>query len=49
MSDVFIGFTSVGWQQFVMYAIGLILIWLAVKKEYEPMLLLPHRLRGHPR
>jgi len=41
MSDVFIGFTSVGWQQFVMYAIGLILIWLAVKKEYEPMLLLP--------
>jgi oxaloacetate decarboxylase beta subunit len=41
MSEVFIGFTSVGWQQFVMYAIGLALIWLAIKKEYEPMLLLP--------
>jgi oxaloacetate decarboxylase beta subunit len=24
-----------------MYAIGLVLIWLAIKKEYEPMLLLP--------
>jgi len=41
MSDLFIGFTSVTWQQFVMYAIGLVLIWLAIKKEYEPMLLLP--------
>ena len=41
MNDLFIGFTSVGWQQFVMYAIGLALIFLAIKKEYEPMLLLP--------
>ena len=41
MSDLFIGFTSVTWQHFVMYAIGLVLIWLAIKKEYEPMLLLP--------
>ncbi len=41
MNDLFIGFTSVGWQHFVMYAIGLTLIWLAIKKEYEPMLLLP--------
>ncbi len=29
------------WQQLVMYAVGLILIYLAVKKEYEPSLLLP--------
>ena len=28
-------------QQFVMYLIGGLLIWLAVKKEYEPALLLP--------
>ena len=28
-------------QQVVMYLIGGLLIWLAVKKEYEPSLLLP--------
>ncbi|MDR1061302.1 MAG: sodium ion-translocating decarboxylase subunit beta [Clostridiales bacterium] len=28
-------------QMLVMYAIGALLIWLAVKKDYEPMLLLP--------
>ena len=28
-------------QQLVMYAVGIILIWLAIKKEYEPSLLLP--------
>lgn len=35
------GLKNVTWQQLVMYAVGLILIWLAVKKEYEPALLLP--------
>lgn len=35
------GVTSVTWQALVMMAIGLGLIWLAVKKEYEPLLLLP--------
>lgn len=35
------GFMSVTWQQIVMYLIGGILIWLAIKKEYEPSLLLP--------
>lgn len=34
-------FTSVTWQQLVMYLIGGALIWLAIKKEYEPALLLP--------
>ena len=29
------------WQQVVMYAVGVLLIWLAIKKEYEPSLLLP--------
>ncbi len=29
------------WQQLVMYAVGAALIYLAIKKEYEPTLLLP--------
>lgn len=29
------------WQQVVMYGVGILLIWLAIKKEYEPALLLP--------
>ena len=41
MQDVFIGFTSITWQMLLMYAIGGVLIWLAISKEYEPMLLLP--------
>ncbi len=32
---------AITWQQLVMYAVGIILIYLAVKKEYEPSLLLP--------
>ena len=32
---------AVTWQQIVMYVVGIVLIWLAVKKEYEPSLLLP--------
>lgn len=35
------GLQNVTWQQAVMYAVGLALIYLAVKKEYEPSLLLP--------
>lgn len=35
------GIMSVTWQQVVMYGIGILLIWLAIKKEYEPSLLLP--------
>jgi oxaloacetate decarboxylase beta subunit len=35
------GFMAIGWQQVVMYLIGAILIWLAISKDYEPMLLLP--------
>lgn len=41
MSEIFAGFTAVGYREFIMYAVGGLLIWLAVKKEYEPMLLLP--------
>lgn len=35
------GFMAVTWQQLVMYGVGIILIYLAIKKEYEPSLLLP--------
>lgn len=35
------GLLSLGWQEVVMYAIGALLIWLAIAKDYEPMLLLP--------
>lgn len=35
------GLQYVTWQQLVMYAVGAALIYLAVKKEYEPSLLLP--------
>lgn len=35
------GFMAVTWQQVVMYAVGIFLIYLAVGKEYEPSLLLP--------
>lgn len=35
------GFLSLSWQNFVMYGIGALLIYLAIKKKYEPMLLLP--------
>lgn len=41
MQGLVIGFTSVGYQELIMYAIGIALIFLAIKKEYEPMLLLP--------
>lgn len=35
------GFMSVTWQQIVMYVVGIILIYLAIGKNYEPSLLLP--------
>jgi len=41
MSFLLESFKAVTWQQGVMYIVGLILIYLAIKKEYEPSLLLP--------
>lgn len=35
------GLLSITWQQVVMYLVGGVLIWLAIKKDYEPALLLP--------
>jgi oxaloacetate decarboxylase beta subunit len=41
MQELFIGFTSLTWQAGVMILVGIVLITLAIKKEFEPMLLLP--------
>ncbi|MBM7582324.1 oxaloacetate decarboxylase beta subunit [Caldicoprobacter guelmensis] len=41
MDKLFVGFAHIGLPQIIMYAIGGFLIYLAIKKEYEPMLLLP--------
>lgn len=34
-------FQGGGWKSLVMICVGILLIWLAIKKEYEPSLLLP--------
>ena len=41
MSFFLVFFLAVTWKQLVMYAVGILLIFLAVKKQYEPSLLLP--------
>lgn len=41
MSFLWEGICAVTWQQVVMYVVGAALIWLAIKKQYEPALLLP--------
>ena len=35
------GVQNVSWQSLTMIAIGLLLVWLAIAKEYEPLLLIP--------
>jgi len=35
------GFAGLGWQNLVMFAVGGTLIFLAVRKGYEPLLLIP--------
>lgn len=41
MDALFSGLTNMSWQQVVMLAVGGTLIYLAIRKEYEPLLLLP--------
>ena len=41
MLDVFSNVGNITWQQIVMWAIGAVLIYLAIKKDMEPTLLLP--------
>lgn len=41
MEGLFIGFTAITWKQLLMMAVGGLLIYLAIRKEYEPALLLP--------
>ena len=35
------GLTQLGWQNYVMIGVACVLLYLAVKKQYEPLLLLP--------
>lgn len=35
------GFANATWQHLVMLAVGLFFLWLAIKKNFEPMLLVP--------
>lgn len=41
MEFIYEGLLSITPQQVIMYLVGLLLIYLAIKKEYEPALLLP--------
>lgn len=43
------GFAALTWQQAVMLLISFILLYLAIKKQFEPLLLLPDCLRYVPR
>ncbi len=41
MSSLFNGLLATTWMDLVMYAVGILLIWLAIKKGVEPALILP--------
>jgi sodium ion-translocating decarboxylase beta subunit len=41
LEQLLLGIKSLTYQQVIMYIIGGVLIYLAIKKDYEPMLLLP--------
>ncbi|MGI6356114.1 MAG: sodium ion-translocating decarboxylase subunit beta [Lentisphaerae bacterium] len=41
MEELFVGLSQLSFGHIVMFVIGLALIWAAIYKEYEPMLLLP--------
>jgi hypothetical protein len=41
LGNLFAGITAITWGNVVMMAVGGVLIYLAIAKEYEPVLLLP--------
>ena len=41
------GFSNLTWENCVMILVGLVLLYLSIAKEYEPLLLLPDRIRLH--
>ena len=41
LHELFGNFTTGGWQNLVMIAIACVLVYLAIKKQFEPLLLLP--------
>ena len=40
------GFAALTWENVVMILVGLVLLYLAIAKEYEPLLLLPIAFGG---
>ncbi|MDD4097381.1 MAG: sodium ion-translocating decarboxylase subunit beta [Lentisphaeria bacterium] len=41
MQELFVGLSQLSFAQVIMFVIGFALIWAAIRKNYEPMLLLP--------
>ena len=41
LSKLFLAFTQITWQNIVMMLVGGILIYMAIAKDYEPVLLIP--------
>ncbi len=41
LNEILSGFSNFTWQNGIMVIVGLVLIYLAIAKEYEPVLLLP--------
>lgn len=41
MEFLYEGILAITWKQLIMYGVGVLLIWLAIRKQYEPALLLP--------
>ena len=39
--EMFSAMFKMGWRPWIMFVVGIVLIFLAIKKDYEPMLLLP--------
>ena len=39
--DVIVNFLSTGWQNLIMLGVACFLLYLAIKKQFEPLLLLP--------
>ena len=39
----FTGFYNCEWENLVMLAVGCFFVWLAIKKNFEPLLLVPDR------
>ena len=48
LSGLIAGTMNLQWSNLVMIAIGGLLLYLGIKKDFEPLLLVPIGFRGHP-